>query len=100
MIYPFDFHTHTSYCDGNNTAEEMVKGAAENYKADVAVAITGLAGPDGGTKEKPVGLVYIACSVKGKITVKEYHFIGNRTKIRESSVMAALTLMRKCVLEN
>lgn len=82
------------------TAEEMVKGAAENFKADVAVAITGIAGPDGGTKEKPVGLVYIACNVKGKITVQEYHFIGNRMKIRESSVMAALTLMRRCVLEN
>ena len=80
-------------------AREMAKGAALETKADVAVAITGIAGPDGGTEEKPVGLVYIACCVKGKVTVQEYHFSGNRQKIRESSVSAALVLMRSCILE-
>ena len=68
-------------------------------KSDVAVAVTGIAGPDGGTEEKPVGLVYIACNVKGEITVKEYRFSGNRSKIRESAVSAALALMRGCILE-
>lgn len=81
------------------TAEEMAKGLSLLNKADVGVAITGLAGPDGGTAEKPVGLVYIACSVKGAITVKEYHFKGNREKIRQSAVKAALVLMRTCILE-
>jgi nicotinamide-nucleotide amidase len=81
------------------TAREMVEGVVFLNKADVAVAITGLAGPDGGTKEKPVGLVYIACSVKGKVTVQEFRFKGNRTKIREASVSAALRLMRTCILE-
>lgn len=81
------------------TAEEMAKGAALLLKADVAVAVTGLAGPDGGTEEKPVGLVYIACSVKGKITVKKYRFSGSRSKVRDSAVSAALTLMRSCILE-
>lgn len=81
------------------TASEMAKGAAMLAKADVSVAITGIAGPDGGTKEKPVGLVYIACAVKDNVTVKEYHFKGNRGKVRESTVAAALTLMRDCVLE-
>ena len=80
-------------------AEEMVKGAAVSSKADVAVAITGIAGPDGGSEEKPVGLVYIGCSVCGRVKVKEYHFSGNRNKIRENSVIAALTLMRQCILE-
>lgn len=80
-------------------AEEMVKGDEQISKADVCVAVTGLAGPDGGTQEKPVGLVYIACSVKGKVTVQEYHFNGNREKIRENATAAALTLMRKCILE-
>jgi len=80
-------------------AEEMVKGDEQISKADVCVAVTGLAGPDGGTQEKPVGLVYIACSVKGKVTVQEYHFSGNREKIRENATAAALTLMRKCILE-
>lgn len=80
-------------------AEEMVKGVAMANKSDVAVSVTGLAGPDGGTKEKPVGLVYIGCSVKGKVTVSEYHFSGSRTKIRESAVAAALVLVRRCILE-
>lgn len=81
------------------TATEMAKGLASVSKADVTVAITGIAGPDGGTKEKPVGLVYIACNVKGNITVQEYHFNGNRDKVRASSVSSALILMRECILE-
>lgn len=81
------------------TAEEMARGLTFVSKSDVAVSITGVAGPDGGTEEKPVGLVYIACSVKGNVTVKEYHFSGNRQTIREAAVSAALTLMRGCILE-
>lgn len=80
-------------------AWEMAKGAAVFTKSDVAVSITGIAGPDGGTKEKPVGLVYIACNVKGNKEVREYHFSGSREKIRQSSVAAALTLLRQCILE-
>ena len=82
-----------------NVAKEMAKGAAAPSRADVAVAITGIAGPDGGSSEKPVGLVYIACNVRGKTKVKSWHFSGNRTKVRENSVVAALTLMRQCILE-
>lgn len=81
------------------TADEMVRGAAFATKADVAVAITGIAGPDGGTEEKPVGLVYIACNVKGTVTVKEFHFQGNRAKVRDAATTAALMLMRNCILE-
>lgn len=81
------------------TAEEMSRGAATLTKADVAVSITGLAGPEGDGEDKPVGLVYIAVNVKGDVTVKEYHFKGNRAKIRESAVTAALVLLRECVLE-
>ncbi len=80
------------------TAEEMAKGASVMLKADVAAAVTGIAGPEGGTPEKPVGLVYIACHVKGKTTVREYRFFGNRSQIRESAVSAALSLMRECIL--
>lgn len=82
------------------TAKEMVKGAILTTGSDVAVSITGIAGPEGGTGEKPVGLVYIGVSVKGEIRVEEYRFTGNRAKIRESSVVAALTLLRTCILEN
>ncbi len=80
-------------------AGEMAKGTAALTKADVTVAITGLAGPDGGTQEKPVGLVYIGCYVKGNLTVKEYHLSGDRSKIRENTVAQALVLLRECVLE-
>ncbi len=82
-----------------NVAKEMAKGTALVSKADVAVGITGIAGPDGGTEEKPVGLVYIGCFVCGTVTVEKYCFSGNRAKIRESAVAAALTLMRRCILE-
>ncbi len=80
-------------------AKEMVKGVETVSKADVCVSVTGLAGPDGGTAKRPVGLVYIACSVKGNVTVQEYHFSGNREKIRENAAASALVLMRKCILE-
>lgn len=81
------------------TAEEMTKGTAFVTKADVTVSVTGIAGPDGGTTEKPVGLVYIGCNVKGNVTVKKYQFKGNRSKVREAAVAEALSLMRSCVLE-
>ena len=80
------------------TACEMAKGCAQQAKADVAISVTGIAGPDGGSAEKPVGLVYMACSVCGTVQVKEFRFQGNRAKIRESAVSAALTLMRQCIL--
>ena len=80
-------------------AREMVKGVALVSKADVSVSVTGIAGPDGGSEEKPVGLVYIGCNVCGKITVKEYRFSGDRAKIRENTVSAALSLMRECILQ-
>ncbi len=80
------------------TACEMAKGCARQAKADVALSITGIAGPDGGSEEKPVGLVYMACSVCGTLQVKEFRFQGNRAKIREGAVSAALTLMRQCIL--
>lgn len=81
------------------TAEEMVKGLAFVAKSDVSAAVTGIAGPDGGTAEKPVGLVYIACNVKGSITVKEYRFQGSRAAIRDAAAASALMLMRGCMLE-
>lgn len=80
------------------TAEEMARGAAGAAGADAAVSVTGIAGPGGGTDEKPVGLVYIGCCVKGKIRVEEFHFTGNRAKNREFSVARALTLLREELL--
>ena len=82
------------------TAKEMAMGGAFATDADICIAITGLAGPDGATDEKPVGLVYIASYLKDKVSVEEYHFKGNRNKIREQSVVKALDLLRRSVLDN
>lgn len=82
------------------TAKEMATGGAFAADSDICVAVTGIAGPDGGTEEKPVGLVYMACYINGQVTVEEYHFKGNRNKVREQSVVKALDLLRKSVLEH
>lgn len=82
------------------TAKEMAVGAAIAGHADVAVSVTGIAGPGGETPEKPVGLVYIGCHINEKNYVKEFVFYGNRQKIRESSVANALGLLRQCIVEN
>lgn len=79
-------------------AKEMAKGCAASAKADVGVAITGIAGPGGGTIEKPVGLVYIACCVNGKTKVSELRLTGNRRKIREYAAAKAMVLLRECIL--
>lgn len=82
------------------TAKEMATGGVFATDADICVAVTGIAGPDGGTPEKPVGLVYIACYMKDNVKVEEYHFKGNREKIREQTVVQALDLLRRSVLNN
>lgn len=78
-------------------AEEMARGAARAAGARAAVSITGIAGPDGGTKEKPVGLVYIGCCIDGRTWVKCYHMNGDRQKIREVTVKRALDMLRRCI---
>lgn len=81
------------------TAREMAIGAREYLHSDVSIAVTGIAGPHGGTLEKPVGLVYIACAIYDKVMVKEYYFNGSREKIRENTVIHALDLLRRSILE-
>ena len=81
------------------TAKEMAKGGVFATDADICVAITGLAGPDGATPEKPIGLVYIACYMNDKVQVEEFRFKGDRQKIRERSVVQALDVLRRSILE-
>lgn len=81
------------------TAHEMAEGAAKAAGSDAAVGITGIAGPGGGTPEKPVGLVYIGCSVNGNVRVEEFHFQGNRSKNRDAAVVNALTILREELLK-
>ena len=80
------------------TAAQMSEGVRRAAGADVGVGITGIAGPDGGTPEKPVGLVYISVSYREETRVTEQHFSGNRAKVRERSVNAALDLVRRMIL--
>ncbi len=80
------------------TAKEMAKNGAFITGADVCVSLTGIAGPDA-VEGKPVGLVYIACSYNGKSRAQEFHFNGNRAKIREGAVAKALAFLRAFLLE-
>ena len=82
------------------TAREMATGGVFATDSDACVAVTGLAGPDGGSEEKPVGLVYIATYMKDKINVQKYQFKGNRAKIREQAVVKGLDLLRRSILDN
>lgn len=77
------------------TAREMAQGAAKAANANVALSATGIAGPGGGSKEKPVGLVYIGCFVNGETQVKECRFSGTRRENREQTVAEALKLAIK-----
>lgn len=74
----------------SETASEMAQGGARSARADLALSATGLAGPDGGTEEKPVGLVYIGCAFHGKTDVRELHLTGNRSEIRSQAAEEAL----------
>ena len=78
-------------------AEAMARGALTFAGADVSIAVTGIAGPGGGTLEKPVGLVYMACCVKGEVALEKHIFPGDRRAVRESTVEAALELVLRCL---
>ncbi len=82
------------------TVKEMALGGVFAADSDACVAVSGIAGPDGGTEEKPVGLVYIGCCIKDDVTVKECHFHGTRLEIREQAANAALDLLRVAILNN
>jgi nicotinamide-nucleotide amidase len=78
-------------------ARAMAEGALANSSAQLAVAVTGIAGPGGGTKLKPVGLVHVAAHRKGRETLHEEHRFGDvgRTQVRLRTVEAALELLRQ-----
>jgi nicotinamide-nucleotide amidase len=77
------------------SAREMAAGVRERLHADVGVAITGVAGPDGGTPEKPVGTVCLAADVRGALRSVRTSIIGDRDEIRRRSTQAALNLVRR-----
>lgn len=77
----------------SQVAGEMALGAARQARARAAIAVTGIAGPGGGTPQKPVGLVYIGCYVDGRVFVTENYFQGSRQEIRTATTQAALSLL-------
>lgn len=70
--------------------EEMAKGAAKKSRATFAVSISGIAGPDGGTEDKPVGTVWMAWSIQGKVDSALFCLPGDRQEVRAASVSLAL----------
>ena len=82
-------------------ASAMAEGALAQTDADLAVSITGIAGPGGGTKDKPVGLVYMAIAQTDRdALVKRYIFAGTRSDIRRAAVGAAMELLLGSLKEN
>ncbi|BFK82671.1 competence/damage-inducible protein A [Clostridium baratii] len=80
------------------TAREMAEGIAKRCGARIGVSTTGIAGPGGGTEEKPVGLVYIGVYIDGETKVERHVFSGNRSAVRNKASMTALNMVRKSLL--
>ena len=74
-------------------AAAMADGCAQRAKTDIAVSTTGIAGPLGGTEEKPVGLVYIGCFICGNVYVEKNIFDGDRTAIRNKAAERAIEIV-------
>ncbi|MGB9857891.1 MAG: competence/damage-inducible protein A [Dictyoglomaceae bacterium] len=79
-------------------AMEMARGIALSSGTKIGLSTTGIAGPEGGTLEKPVGLVYVGLYIDGKLKYKEYRFSGDREKIRTLTTMYALNWLRREIL--
>ena len=79
-------------------AFNMAKSSLKILKADLSIAVTGIAGPTGGTIDKPVGLVWIGIGTKKNIVTIKYQFIGNRLEVRQKTTYEALKLANKVIL--
>jgi nicotinamide-nucleotide amidase len=76
-------------------AAAMVEGVCHATGSDCGLSTTGIAGPDGGTDEKPVGLVYVGSVVKGVTQVERFRLFGSRDQVRERAAFSALDLLRR-----
>ena len=79
-------------------AFNMAKNSLKILKADLSIAVTGIAGPTGGSIDKPVGLVWIGIGTKEKIITNKYQFDGNRLEIRQKTTYESLKLANKIIL--
>jgi PncC family amidohydrolase len=78
-------------------AKSMAAGARDTLGADVAVAVTGAAGPEGGSKDKPVGTVWFGVAGADRVEAHLRHFPGDRALVRERATMTALDLLRRAL---
>jgi nicotinamide-nucleotide amidase len=78
----------------------MAKNIRKITKTDLGLSVTGIAGPTGSTKTKPIGLVYVALASKQKLIVKEFNFKGNRLAIKRKSSTAAIKLLQNYLTKN
>jgi nicotinamide-nucleotide amidase len=81
------------------TAEEMAKGICQSAGTDIGISTTGIAGPGGGSAEKPVGLVYSGVCIDGEVFSKKFSFTGDRQNIRERTVISVLDWIRRILSE-
>ncbi len=81
-------------------AKSMAQGIRSESKADISISITGIAGPGGGSEEKPVGTVFIGLAYDGKTEVQHFLFSGNRYEIQHETAQTALNLVRHFLLKN
>lgn len=77
------------------TAGEMAQGIAKTSGTDIGLSTTGIAGPGGGTSQKPVGLVFLGLSVKGRVKTRELRLVGDRQSIRSDAVSQALYWLKE-----
>ena len=81
------------------TAREMANGIARESGSRIAISTTGLAGPGGGSTEKPVGLVYIGIYLDGETIIRKFNFSGERNKIRKDATVASLNMLLDILTE-
>lgn len=92
-VDPRTLETHGAVSE--RTVEEMARGVKDRIKTDLGLAVTGIAGPDGGTRQKPVGTVHVGLAAREKTFSREYRFWGNRGQVKLNSSMMALDWVRR-----
>jgi len=92
-VEPRTLETHGAVSE--RTVEEMARGVKDRIKTGLGLAVTGIAGPGGGTRQKPVGTVHVGLAARGKTFSREYRFWGNRGQVKLNSSMMALDWVRR-----
>jgi competence/damage-inducible protein CinA-like protein len=84
----------------SETAAEMAEGIAKSAGTDIGISTTGIAGPDGGTPEKPVGLVYLGIYINGNVKTKKINVIGDRQRVRTKTTITLLDWVRREIIKS